>query len=209
MPSAARHTGGSPEPSPWIVRFASLIPFSGRVLDLACGTGRHACFLAGLGMSVLAIDRDAAVLAALRGVPGVTTAVVDLEQGGAPIPPERFAGIVVTHYLHRPLLPMILAALAPDGALLYETFATGQERHGRPANPDYLLRPGELLQVCCGPLRVVAFEQGEEAHAGGRRVVQRIVAVGPARAWPPALPPARDAAQAGAAGGGLAQGGLG
>lgn len=184
------------QPSPWVARFAGLIP-SGEVLDLACGRGRHARLLAGLGHPVLALDRDAAALAAIDGG-GIQTRQLDLERGAAespdwPLQAARFAGIVVTNYLHRPLLGALLASLAPGGILIYETFARGNERYGKPSNPDFLLAPDELLQWAGAaqpqPLRVVAFEQGRIAYPKPA-VVQRICAMRPmATAFIPCLPP--------------------
>lgn len=146
-------------PSPWVCRFAPLIAAGGRVLDVACGGGRHARYLAGLGLKVEAVDRDAGALAGLAGMTGVATRVADLEGGAWPYGEDRFAAIVVTNYLYRPLMPHLLAALAPAGVLIYETFALGNERYSRPSNPDFLLRPGELLEAVRGRLRVIAFEE--------------------------------------------------
>jgi len=173
-------------PSAWIVRFAHLVPMYAQVLDLAAGHGRHARLFASRRARVLAVDRDAAALATLAGVQGIETTIADLETGTWPFRDARFDAIVVTNYLHRPLFPHLLAGLADDGVLLYETFASGNERFGRPSNPDFLLRAGELLDVVRGRLTVVAFEQGE---AGAERpaVVQRLAAVGPNRRWPPAI----------------------
>ena len=145
-------------PSAWVARWADRVPAGGRVLDLACGTGRHARYFAARGHPVEAVDRDPAMLARLDAVPGVSTRCADLEGGPWPYEGEQFAGIVVTHYLHRPLFPRLLAALAPEGALIYETFAAGNERYGRPSNPAFLLKPGELLEVVRSRLRVIAYE---------------------------------------------------
>jgi SAM-dependent methyltransferase len=150
------------EASRWVARFAPLIPH-GEVLDLACGGGRHARLLAAAGHRVLAVDRDAAALERVAGK-GIGTLRVDLEdpaEGGVcwPFEAGRFAGIVVTNYLHRRLFPHIVASLAPEGVLIYETFAQGNERFGKPSNPDFLLAPGELLDAARG-LRVIAFEDG-------------------------------------------------
>jgi len=145
-------------PSPWVVRFAPCIVNGGLILDLACGSGRHARLLAGLGYAVIAVDRDADALATLNATPGIETHAVDLEGGAWPFPAGRFAGVVVTNYLHRPLFPTLLDAVAPGGVLIYETFARGNERYGRPANPAFLLQPGELLDVTLGRMRVLAYE---------------------------------------------------
>lgn len=175
-------------PSAWIERFAYLVPAGARMLDVAAGRGRHARYFALRGARVLAVDRDAASLAEVRDVAGVETRVADLEDGGWPLANEAFDAIVVANYLHRPLLAQLVGALNPDGALLYETFATGNERYGRPSNPAFLLREGELLDAVRGRLTVIAFEQG---RVDGERpaVVQRLAAVGAARAWPSNLPP--------------------
>ncbi len=180
------------EPSAFIARFAALIPANARVLDLAAGSGRHARLLAARGAQVLAVDRDADALAASAGDPRIETRVLDLEADGWPLQGETFGAIVVTNYLHRPLFPHLRAALAPDGVLLYETFAAGNERFGRPANPDVLLRDGELLQLAAAPphpLTVVAFEQGREEAHGRTVVMARLATVGPAYPGPPVLAP--------------------
>ena len=147
-------------PSAWVCRFARLIATGGTVLDLACGQGRHARYLAGLGYRVEAVDRDSAALAALAGVAGVVTRCADLEGSPWPCGAGRFDGVVVTNYLHRPLMAALLDALRPGGVLIYETFALGNEMLGRPSKPEFLLRPGELLQWVEGRLSVLAFEQG-------------------------------------------------
>jgi SAM-dependent methyltransferase len=163
------------QPSPWVCRFAPLIEAGGRVLDLACGNGRHTRYLSRTGFAVEAVDRDAEMVASLAGIPGVTARVADLEGAPWPYGSERFAGIVVSNYLHRPLLPLLLGALAAQGILIYETFAAGNERYGRPRNPDFLLKPGELLELVRGRLRVVAYED-VYVDAPKPALVQRICA---------------------------------
>jgi len=169
------HVGIS-APSEWVVHFAPFIPAAGRVLDLACGHGRHARFLAQLGYRVSAADRDEQALASLAGVPGIEVEAADLERGPWPYPNQRFAGIVVANYLHRPLFPRLLESLETGGVLIYETFARGNERYGRPSNPQFLLQPGELLGVVSGRLRVIAYEDRFVVQPKPA-LVQRICAV--------------------------------
>jgi len=145
-------------PSEWITRFAPLIRRGGRVLDLACGGGRHARLLAQQGYQVAAVDRDAQALEPLALVARVEVKRADLEADPWPYPGAVFAGIVCANYLYRPLFPVLLDSLEPDGLLIYETFAVGNERYGRPSNPQFLLRPGELLAVVHRRLHVVAYE---------------------------------------------------
>ena len=142
------------------------------MLDVAAGSGRHTKFLAGRGYAVTAIDRDDAALRELAGT--AETVVADLESAPWPLPGRSFDAVVVTNYLWRPLLPAIVAALGPGGVLIYETFASGNETVGRPARPDFLLAPGELLDAV-GSLRIVAYEDG--FLRAPDRFVQRIAAV--------------------------------
>jgi SAM-dependent methyltransferase len=145
-------------PSCWVERWATLIPGGGRVLDVACGGGRHARWLAARGHTVDAVDRDVAAVNSLADVPGVHPLCADIEKASWPYEPGAYAGVIVTNYLHRPLFPELLAALTAGGVLIYETFAIGNERYGRPSNPHFLLQPGELLDVVRGELRVIAYE---------------------------------------------------
>jgi SAM-dependent methyltransferase len=173
-PGPAHPPGGAP--SPWVTRFAALIPPGGTVLDLACGSGRHARWLAAQGFKVEAVDRDAAALAGLVGVEGVHTRLIDLEGADWPLAGRRYDAAVVSNYLYRPRFAELLAGLGEGGVLIYETFMRGNERFGKPSNPDFLLQPGELLERVRPDFSVVAFEQGEvewPKPAG----VQRICAV--------------------------------
>jgi len=164
------------KPSAWVSRFAGLIPANGHVLDLACGDGRHTRYLAERGYRVTAADIDVSGLADLAGHPGIEIVKTDLETGAWPFAPASFAGIVVTNYLHRPLFKVLPATLAPGGLLIIETFGAGNERYGRPRNPDFLLAPGELLSAFGTGLQVVAYEHGVE-RVPRPAVRQRLVAV--------------------------------
>jgi SAM-dependent methyltransferase len=170
-------THGGNMPSPWVVRFAPLVAIDGRVLDLACGGGRHGRLFLERGHRVSFLDRNLSGVADLRGEDRAELIEADIENGPWPLAGRQFDSIVVTNYLWRPLFPQIAAALAPGGLLIYETFMRGNERFGRPSNPDFLLRPDELLDWCRdASLTVHTFEQGEDGNA----VRQRICAVKPA-----------------------------
>lgn len=148
-------------PSPWLVRHLPQLPSGGQILDLACGSGRHARWLAAKGCDVLAVDRDRAALAGLQGLPGVAVLAADLETDTWPLVGRQFAGVVVANYLWRPRLADVCALLAPGGVLIYETFMVGNEAYGKPSNPDFLVRPGELRMVAAtAGLRELAFEEG-------------------------------------------------
>ena len=168
---------GTPEPSPWVQRWSALVPDGASVLDVACGSGRHARWFGARGARVTALDRDAAALAALREGPGGAAEVIvaDIESAPWPLAGRSFDAVVVTNYLWRALLPQIVASVGAGGVLIYETFARGNETVGRPANPDFLLVPGELLRATAG-LRTVAYENGFVAGPPPR-FVQRIAAV--------------------------------
>jgi SAM-dependent methyltransferase len=174
---------GGLQPSPWIVRFSGLVPDGGRVLDVACGSGRHLRWFAARGAQVSGVDRDAAAVEPLRELGRIV--VADIENGPWPFAGERFDAVVATNYLWRPLLPTLVSSVAEGGVLLCETFARGNETVGKPSNPAFLLQPGELLEAARG-LRIVAYEDGFLAEPP--RFVQRIAAVrepaastGPAR----------------------------
>ena len=170
---------GDEPASAWVRRWSHLAPAGGSVLDVACGRGRHARWFHSLGHRVTALDRSAEALAAI-GLPAerFETVLADIENGPWPLAGRQFDAVVVTNYLWRPLLPTLLASLAPGGVLIYETFAAGNETVGKPSRPDFLLQPGELLQLCQS-LRTVAYEDGFETALAGTtaRFVQRIAAV--------------------------------
>ena len=178
---------GDEPASAWVRRWSHLAPAGGSVLDVACGRGRHARWFHSLGHRVTALDRSAEALAAI-GLPAerFETVLADIEGGPWPLAGRQFDVVVVTNYLWRPLLPTLLGSLAPGGVLIYETFAAGNETVGKPSRPDFLLQPGELLQLCQS-LRTVAYEDGFETALAGTtaRFVQRIAAV---RELPAVLP---------------------
>lgn len=163
-------------PSPWVERFAPQVPAGGGVADIACGSGRHGRLFLDRGHPVLFADRDASRVADLAGRKGVEIAEADFEDGGGwPLAGRQFAGVVVTNYLWRPILPRIVALVGPGGLLIYETFAEGNEAYGRPRNPDFLLRAGELFEAVRGRLEVLAYEQCL-VERNGPAVVQHIAA---------------------------------
>ena len=169
------HTAAA-TPSAWLVRFAPLITSGGEVLDYACGSGRHARWLAQHGFRVEAVDRDGIALQLLQGLPKVRTREADLETSEWPYDGRQFDAVVVTHYLFRPRLSQLLDTLRPGGVLIYETFMLGNERFGKPSNPEFLLRPNELLERLSGDWTIVAFEQGE-VQSPRPAAVQRVCAV--------------------------------
>jgi len=161
------------QPAPWIVQWAGLVAPSAAVLDLAAGHGQHAIFFAERGHKVTAVDRDVSVL---PDHPNIERLQVDLEDGSPwPLLDRRFGAAVVTNYLHRPLMPQLLDAVASGGVLLYQTFMAGNERFGKPSRPEFLLKDGELLELVRGKFSVIAYEArliSEPAMA----MVQRIAA---------------------------------
>jgi SAM-dependent methyltransferase len=189
---------GTQAPSRWVQRWLHLIPPGGRVVDLACGAGRHSLLAAAAGHSVLAVDRDAAALAQLQQAaktagtaPAISLVQVDLEGAHWPLHAGGADALIVTNYLWRERFADWLALLAPGGVFIMETFARGNAAHGKPSNPAFLLEPGELLSRLGSNWTVVAFEQGLDSEPQPR-VLQRIVAVKPSEAVGPLE--ARDSA---------------
>ncbi len=171
------------EASPWVRRFLAGVRPGGHVLDVACGGGRHVRAALARGLRVTGIDIDLADVADLAGRGDVRLVEADLETGAPfPLARERFDGVIVTNYLWRPILADIIGCVGADGVLIYETYALGHERHGRPVDPKFLLRPNELLEAALPRLVVVAFEHGE-VQGARPRIVQRIAACGPKHPW--------------------------
>jgi len=164
------------QPSAWVARFLGLVPSGGRILDVAAGGGRHTRLARARGYTATVVDIDVAGLGELRADPDMEILAADLEAGVWPLGERRFAGVIVTNYLHRPLVPLLVAAVADGGALIYETFADGNQAFGKPSNPNFLLKPGELLDAVRGHLTVVAYEHGK-IETPRAAVVQRIAAV--------------------------------
>lgn len=178
---------GTEAVSVWVRRWSHLVPAGGEVLDLACGRGRHLRWFAERGHPVTGVDRDPEAIAAIAPVTGPARALLaDIENGPWPLPGQTFAGVVVTNYLWRALLPQIVASVAEGGVLIYETFGSDHATVGKPSRPDFLLRPGELL-AAAGGLRTVAYEDG--FCESPDRFVQRLVAVRERR--PDGAPPPR------------------
>jgi SAM-dependent methyltransferase len=166
-----------PRPAAWLLENQATLPSGGTVLDVACGRGRHALHLARAGFRVTAIDRDADAIAALRRAArllglDVTTRVMDLETDPPPdLGDACYDAVIAFNYLYRPLFPTLRRALRAGGQLVYETFTVGQAARGRPTNPDFLLRPGELKRLAA-PLTILQAREGDFAG----RFVASIVA---------------------------------
>ena len=191
MKSVGLH--GSEPTSEWVKRWSHLVKPQGSVLDVACGYGRHASYFYKRNHAVALVDRAQAAIESIAIEENACEKVVaDIENGPWPFAGRQFDAVVVTNYLWRPLMPTLLASLAPGGLLIYETFAQGNETVGKPSRPDFLLRTAELLDLCRS-LRIVAFEDGFVPAASGTsaRFVQRIVAVREAFAPPTSSEPKR------------------
>ena len=188
MTQAPHHDHGAPDPSPWVVRFLAGLAGDARVLDIACGRGRHRRYALGLGHRVTGLDRDISGLADLTGEERARLIEADLETGAPfPLAGETFDGVIVVNYLWRQILPDIAACVGSGGLLVYETFALGNERYGKPSNPDFLLKPNELIDAFARHLTVVAFEHGV-AERPYPRAIQRIAACGHDHPWAGAAP---------------------
>ena len=173
-------------PSVWVKRFLGGVRAGGRVLDVACGGGRHMRAARCAGFSVTGVDRNLAGTADLAGAEGVQLFEMDLETGAAaPLSTQfgigAFDGVIVTNYLWRPIMKDVVAMVRADGILIYETFALGNARHGRPSNPDFLLKPGELLDAIRPDLTAIAYEH--VTRGDPERGVQRVAAVGSQHRW--------------------------
>jgi SAM-dependent methyltransferase len=178
MSHSAFHAAGA-MPEPWVLRATPLVPPGGHVIDVACGTGRHGRWFLANDHPVTFVDRDTSAVEDLAGRASARVVAADLEAPGfdpaTVLPPGGFAAVIVVNYLWRPLLPAIIAAVGPGGLLVYQTFAAGNERFGKPSNPDFLLQPGELLEAVRGTLQVLAYEHGE-GLLPRPAVIQRILA---------------------------------
>lgn len=177
MKNAFSH--GKEPPSEWVRRWSQLVKPQGSVLDVACGYGRHSYYFHQKNHPVALVDcAQSAVDSIAIPAPNCEKVVADIENGPWPFAGRQFDAVVVTNYLWRPLMPTLLASLAPGGILIYETFAQGNETVGKPSSPHFLMRPGELLEVC-KDFRVIAFEDGflDATVDTSPRFVQRIAAV--------------------------------
>ena len=165
-------------PSDWVMAFVDRIRPGGRILDVACGHGRHMRMALDRGYHVTGLDRDLSGVADLTDWPQVELVQADLERGEPfPLKGRTFDGVIVTNYLWRPVLADIVACVADDGILIYQTFARGQEKFGRPTNKDFLLTRNELIAAVLPKMTVIAFEHGL-IDSDPPRVIQRIVAGG-------------------------------
>jgi SAM-dependent methyltransferase len=176
---------GTEPVSPWVARWSHLVPrdvASGRVLDVACGAGRHLLYFLKQNRPVAGIDIARSAIEIIvsqlsdEEIARCQLIEADIENGAWPLPGEQFAGVIVTNYLWRPLMPTLVQSVAEGGVLIYETFAQGNETVGKPSRPDFLLKSGELLQVCQeAGLRVIAYEDG--FLPAPDRFMQRVVAI--------------------------------
>ena len=196
---------GTESISPWVARWSHLVTPESRVLDVACGAGRHTlhflkqnCHVTGIDIAQSALDLIANELTP-ESSERCRLICADIENQAWPLPDEQFDALIVTNYLWRPLMPRLLESLRPGAILIYETFSAGNETVGKPSRPDFLLQKGELLEFAqTGQLCVVAYEEGFLPQP--QRFVQRLVAVAPsappnAHPAPPGLPPRYELAR--------------
>lgn len=177
------HKHGPTKPSGWVARFLPGVAEGGDILDVACGAGRHMRLALESGYRVTGIDKDVSMLADLAERRDVSLIEADLEAGRAfPLKDMRYDGVIVTNYLWRDILADIIGCVATDGLLIYETFALGHGRQGRPSSPDFLLRNNELLEATMPKLTVLAYEHGLR-QGDYPKIVQRIAACGPEHPW--------------------------
>lgn len=168
----------NPAISPWVAKWHPLVKSDAHVLDVAAGKGRHGRFFLDHGSNVTFVDKTTDGLSDLLAHNKATIVTQDLETGHPwPFDDEAFDAVVVVNYLHRPVFKNLLASLKPEGVLIYETFGHGNAAYGRPKNPDFLLQPGELLDLTKGTVQVVAYEHGLVDHQGSLSVKQSLCAV--------------------------------
>tara|TARA_Y100001970_G_C14259923_1_gene879517 strand:+ start:15129 stop:15680 length:552 start_codon:yes stop_codon:yes gene_type:complete len=163
------------QPSEWVMRFSNYITPKSKVLDVACGSGRHSSLMLSLGHRVTSIDIDVSGLFYLKRQSNLRIIETDLENKPWPLGKEKFQAIIVTNYLYRPLIPQLVNSLSTNGLLIYETFAKGNEVFGRPRNPKYLLDRGELISFFSDKLNIIAYED-LEVISPRKSVKQRICA---------------------------------
>ena len=164
------------EPNKWVECYSSLIPFGKGVLDLACGSGRHTGMLLNNGYQVTAVDIDTTLVKQNFSNKKLNIVKCDLETLSSwPFGKNSFLGIIVVNYLHRPLYSRIMESLEEGGVLIYQTFADGNSRYGKPKNPDYLLKRGELKTVF-GGMRIISYQHGYLSYPS-QSVVQRICCI--------------------------------
>lgn len=157
-------------PSDWVRRFAPQVVAGGNVLDVACGGGRHGRLFLDTGHPVCFLDRDLSGVENLRGAANAELLQADIEANPWPLADRSFDAVVVTNYLWRPLFPQLLVSLKPGALLIYETFMIGNERFGKPSNPDFLLKRDELFDLCRSSCDIQAFEQGEDGSSMRQRI---------------------------------------
>ena len=164
------------KPNKWVECYSSLIPSGGSVLDLACGSGRHTGMLLNKGYQVTAVDIDTTLIKQNFSNKNLNIVKCDLESLSFwPFEKNSFLGIIVVNYLHRPLFSKIIESLREEGVLVYQTFADGHSRYGKPKNPDYLLKRGELKTVF-DSMKIISYQHGYLSYPS-QSIIQRICCV--------------------------------